>query len=154
MPFDLGHVFDQPVDGVVGVSRLIDWGGVEGAVEGPVHHVVALAAVFAANVLHDSNVAAFEDGLGGVVVAQEAGAEMGAVALVVSVIALYGVRVSRMPARFAPLGTRMTVCSLTLVAHGDHDFAASVVHAVGGLMEGGGSLAGVAWIFGGVLRLQ
>src|SRR5450830_504233 len=32
---------------------------------------------------------------------------------VVDAVALYGVRVSRMGARFAPFGTRMTVCSFT-----------------------------------------
>ena len=32
---------------------------------------------------------------------------------VVSALASYGVRVSRMPAWLAPFGTRMTVCSFT-----------------------------------------
>ena len=57
----LGNVFDEPVDGVVGVGGLVDGRGVLRAVEGAVHDVVAFGAVLAADVLDDADVAAFDD---------------------------------------------------------------------------------------------
>jgi hypothetical protein len=65
----LRNVLHQPVDGVVGVGGVIDRRGILRPVQGAVHHVVAFGAVFAANVLHHADVAAFDDHVGGVVVA-------------------------------------------------------------------------------------
>ena len=72
----LRHVLHEPVDGVVGVGGMVDRGRVQRAAQGAVHDVVALGAVLAADVLDDADVAAFDDDVGGVVVAVEAGAEM------------------------------------------------------------------------------
>ena len=72
----LGDVLDQPVDGVVGVGGFVDGRGVQRAVEGAVHDVVALGAVLAADVLDDADVAAFDDHVGGVVVAVQDGPEV------------------------------------------------------------------------------
>ena len=44
--------------------------------DGAIHHVVALGAVLAADVLDDADVASADDGLDGVVVAVERRAEM------------------------------------------------------------------------------
>jgi len=44
-------VLDQPVDGVVGIGRVIGLGGVERTDGRTRHHVVALRAVFAADIL-------------------------------------------------------------------------------------------------------
>ncbi len=65
----LGNVLHQPVDGVIGVGRMIDGGGIQRAVQRAIDDVVAFGAVFAANVLDDADVAAFEDHFEGVVVA-------------------------------------------------------------------------------------
>ena len=71
-----GGIFYEPVDGVPGVGGVVYLGGVQWAAEGAVHDVVAFGAVLAADVLDDSDVAAFDDDVGCVVVAVEAGAEV------------------------------------------------------------------------------
>ena len=76
LPLRLRDVLDQPVDGVVGVGGVIDRRRVLRAAQRPVHHVVALRAVLAAHVLHDADVAAFDDDVGGVVVALKDRAEV------------------------------------------------------------------------------
>jgi len=53
--------------------------GLSGREAGGIHHVVAFGAVFAANVLDNADVAAFEDDFERVVIALEAGTEMRAV---------------------------------------------------------------------------
>ena len=53
-----GHVFHQPVDGVIGVGGVIHRSRILRPVQGPVHHIVALRAVLAANVLNGADVAA------------------------------------------------------------------------------------------------
>ncbi len=65
----LRNVFHQPIDGVVGVSGVVHLRRVLRTLQRAVHHVVAFGAVLAANVLDHANVAAFDDHVGGVVVA-------------------------------------------------------------------------------------
>ena len=114
LPLLSGNVLHQPVDGVVGVGGVIDRRRIQRPVQRPVHHVVALGAVLAAHVLHHADVAAFDDDVGGVVVAVRASGRGARCARAsVSASASYGVRVSRIGACFAPFGTRMTVCSFT-----------------------------------------
>ena len=55
---------------------MIDRRRVLRAVQRPVHHVVAFGAVLAAHVLNDADVAAFDDDVGGVVVAVQDRAEV------------------------------------------------------------------------------
>ena len=57
LPFVSGTFFDQPVDRVPGVGRVVDGGRVQRPAQGAVHHVVALRAVLAADVLKDPDVA-------------------------------------------------------------------------------------------------
>ena len=38
----LGHVFYEPVDGVVGIGGMVNGSRIAGAIEGPIHHIVAL----------------------------------------------------------------------------------------------------------------
>ena len=84
-----GNVFHQPVDGVVGVGGVIDRRGIQRAAQRAVHHVVAFGAVLAANILHDADVAAFHDHVGGVVVAlRESGRGASCCAWLVSSVAL------------------------------------------------------------------
>ena len=53
----LRHVLRQPIDGVPGVGRMIDGGRIQRPAQRAVHHVVALRAVLAADVLKDPDVA-------------------------------------------------------------------------------------------------
>jgi hypothetical protein len=48
---------------------VIDWGGILRAVQRAIHYVIAFGAVFAADILDYADVAAFDDYVGGVVVA-------------------------------------------------------------------------------------
>ena len=57
LPFVSGTFFDQPVDGVPGVGGVVDGGRIQRPAQGAVHHVVALRAVLAADVLKDPDVA-------------------------------------------------------------------------------------------------
>ena len=50
-------------------GAFVDGLGAEGAAEGAVHDVIALGAVFAVDVLHDADIAAGDDDVGGVVIA-------------------------------------------------------------------------------------
>ena len=63
-----GEILDEPVDGVVCVGRVIDLRRIQRPNQRPGHDVVALGAVLAAHILHDSDVAAIQDGIGGGVV--------------------------------------------------------------------------------------
>ena len=112
-PLLSGRVLHQPVDGVLGVGGVIDRRRVLRPVQRPVHHVVALGAVLAADVLDDADVAALDDHLGGVVVAAQDGAEVGALGMGRELVGAVG-RAGQEDGRAAGAsGTRMTVCSLT-----------------------------------------
>ena len=65
----LRNIFHQPVDGVVSVGGVIDGRGIQRTVQRAVHHVIAFGAVLAAHVLHDADVAAFDDHFGRIVIA-------------------------------------------------------------------------------------
>ena len=62
-PFDSGHVLHEPVDGVVGVGRVIDLAGVERPSQRPRHHVVPFRSVLAAHVLEHADVAVGDEHL-------------------------------------------------------------------------------------------
>jgi hypothetical protein len=53
----LRDVLHQPVDGVPGVGRVVDGGRIQRPAQRAVHHVFALRAVLAADVLEDPDVA-------------------------------------------------------------------------------------------------
>ena len=52
-----GHILHQPVDGVIGVGRLINAGGVQRPGDGAVHHEHPFRIVDAANVLINADIA-------------------------------------------------------------------------------------------------
>ena len=62
-PVRLGDVLHEPVDGVVGVGRMVDVRGIQRTLERPGHDVVALGAVLAADVLEDADVAVGDEDL-------------------------------------------------------------------------------------------
>ena len=149
-----GNVVDQPVDGVVGVGGFVDGGGILRPVDGAVHHVVALGAVFAADVLDDADVAALDDDVGRVVVAVENRAEVGALEVRGEFVGAVGrAREQDWRARCAFRHQDDRV-QPDAVAHGDHDFAACVVEAAGGRLQFRRRLAGIVGIerAGGLLR--
>ena len=128
------NVFDEPVDRVVSVGGVVHHRRVLGTMQRTVHDVVAFRAVLAANVLDDADVTAFDDHVGGVVVAVQRGAEIGAVrvtrerARVVRRARQEDRRVAR------AFGHEDDGVQLDAVAHRDHHLAARVVEAgVGGV---------------------
>jgi len=68
-PVTLGDVLHQPVDGVVGVGGVVDGSWILRAAQGPVHHVVTLRVILAANVFDHADIAALDDYIHCVVVA-------------------------------------------------------------------------------------
>ena len=109
-PVRFGRVLHQPIDGVLGVGRVVGRRGVERAADRPGHQVVALGPVLAAHVLEDADVAARDEYL---VALRQDGQHVGAV---VAGRALGGVigRAGQQNRRvLGPLGTTITVCSFT-----------------------------------------
>ena len=53
----LRHMLHQPVDGVESVGRMVDRRGVERSAQRPVHHIIALRLVLAADVLEGDDIA-------------------------------------------------------------------------------------------------
>ena len=124
------HVLHEPVDRVVGVGRMIDRGRVLRPAQRPVHHVIAFGAVLAAHVLHRADVAAFDDHVGGVVIALQDRAEMAAVG-----VARQARRVVGRPRQQDRRASRALRhdhdrVQLHAVAHRDHHDALDVVEAV------------------------
>ena len=149
LPLDLGDVLHEPVDGVVGVGGLVDGGRVQRAADGAVHDVVALGAVLAADVLDDADVAAARRwSRWRCRIPIELGPRCALCALVVSCGGAVGRAGEEDAGALRALGNEDDGVQLDAVAHGDHDFAAGVIHAMGWRIEGGGSFAGVV----GVLR--
>ena len=113
LPLRLRDVLHQPVDRVVGVGGVIDRRRIQRPVQRAVHHVVPLGAVFAAHVLHDADVAALDDDVGGVVVSLEDRAQVRAVGVGRQLGGVVGRARQQDRGALAPFGTRMTVCSFT-----------------------------------------
>ena len=115
--------------------------GILRPVDGAVHHVVAFGAVLAANVLDNADVAAFNDHVGGVVVAVECRPEVRARRVAGELIGV--VRRARQQNRrvLGALRNQDDGVQPHAVAHGDHDVAAFVIEAGGrGLKADGVSL--------------
>ena len=143
LPLDLGNVVHEPVDGVVGVRGLVDGRGVLRAADGAIHDVVAFGAVLAADVLNDADVAAIDDDVDGVVIALKDWTEVRALRMRGELGGAVRSAREEDRARSAPLGTRMTVCSLTPSRMGIMTSRRSILEADGGGLEVSGRLAGV-----------
>ncbi len=72
----LGNVLHQPVDGVVGVGRVVDRRRVLRTTQWTVHDVVPFGPVFPADVLDNADVASLDNDVGRVVVAGQDRAEV------------------------------------------------------------------------------
>ena len=71
------HMLHQPIDRVVCVGAVVDLGRIERiADQRAVHHIRALRAVLAADVLDDADVAALGDDVGGIIIPVERGDQM------------------------------------------------------------------------------
>ena len=137
----LGDVLDQPVDGVVRIGRVVHRRRVLRPVERPVHDVVALGAVLAADVLHHADVATFDDHVGGVVVAGEDGAQVRALCVGGELVGAVGGAGEEDGRAVGALWHQDDGVELDPVAHRDHDLAAGVVEAGSRRAEGVGGLA-------------
>ncbi len=145
-----GNILDQPVDGVVGVGRFVDRGGILRPVQWPVHHVIAFGAILAADVFDHADIAAFEDHVGGVVIAVERRSEVGAVQV-------GGLRVGAVRSAREQDGGMLRAIrneddgmQLHAVPHGNHGLASRIVEARGGRFQLGRRFAGEI----GILRLR
>ena len=138
----LRNILDQPVDGVVCIGRVIDGRGIQRTVQRASHHVIAFGAVFAAHVLHDADIAAFDDHLGRIVIATENRTEMRAGGL--SGLRHSLVRRAREQDRriFRTLGQNDDRVQLHAVAHGNHHVAFDVIEAGGDGRKRGRGFAG------------
>ena len=132
----LRDVLHQPVNRVVGVGRVIDGRRIQRSVQRTVHHVVPLGSMLAPNVLHDADVPAVHDDVGGVVVAAEDWPKMRALRVARQHVGV--VRRARQengrPLR-AP-GHEDDRVQLDAVAHRDHHVALGVVEAFGRRAKG------------------
>ena len=142
-----GNVFDQPVDGVVGVGGVVDRRGIERAVQRAIHDVVAFGAVFAAHILDNANVAAFDDDVGGVVVAVEDWGRDGSLRVGGEAVGVVGRAREQDRRVLGAFRDEDDGVQLDAVAHGDHDIAALEIETGGGLLEMRGSFAREIRIF-------
>ena len=86
----LGDVLHEPVDGVLGIGRMIDGRRILRAAQRAIDDVVPLGAVLAADVLHDADVAAFEDHVEGVVIAVQNRPEVSALGVARELVGVIG----------------------------------------------------------------
>ena len=128
----LRDVLDQPVDGVVSVGGMVNRRGIARPAERAVHDVIALGAILAAHVLHDANVAAVDDDIGGVVVTLQNRPEVRALGMAGERLGI--VRRARQQNR-RQLGTLRNQDhggQFYPIAHGDHDALTPVFKGTGG----------------------
>src|SRR6202041_634033 len=127
----LGEIFDQPVDGVVGVGGVIGVRGIQRPVQRPVHDVVALGTILTAHVLDDADVAAFDDDVSGIVVAFENWAEVRTVGVRSQVARVVRRGRGKDGGGVRAFGGEDDRVESYAVAHRDHYIAAGVVEEVG-----------------------
>ena len=150
----LGNVLHQPFDGVVGVGRVVDRRRIQRPVQRPVHHIVALGAVLAANVLHHPDVAAVHDHVGGVVISVERSPQMRADAVGRQHIGAVGRAGEEDRRLLRSFGDQDDGMQFHAVPHGNHDLAALVIESISRRHKVRRSLArqgGVALRFGSAL---
>ena len=123
LPLRLGNILHQPVDGVVGIGGVVDGRRVLRAVQRAVHDVVALGAVLAAHVLHHADVAAFDDHVGGVVIAVQDRPEVRALGVARELGRVIGRARQQDRRALRSLRNKDDGVQLDAVAHGDHDLA-------------------------------
>ncbi len=148
----LRHMLHQPVDGVVGVGRFIHGRWIERTAEGPVHDVIALAAVLAANVLHDADVPAIDDRLCRVVVAPQAYVQVDAGCVGGEDDGVVGGPRHEHAGVLRAHGHQKNRVQLDTVAHRDHYVAPLMIHARGGPLKRRRSFTWVVRVEGCLLR--
>ncbi len=113
LPIRLGNILHQPVNRVVSIGRLVHWSRIQRPMNRPVHHIVALAPILPANILHHANISALHNRLRRVVIPPKRRSQMLALRIARQQRRVVRVRMSKIPACFAPFGISITVCSRT-----------------------------------------
>ncbi len=122
---------------------MVDFGGVAWTGEGTIHDVFAFGTVLAADVLDDADVAAFDDGFDGVVVAVEDGAEVGAFGVGGEGFGVVGGAGEEDGGAAGVFRGEDDGVEFDAVAHGDHFCAAGVVEGFRFGGEGGRGFVGL-----------
>ena len=135
------NIFNEPVNGVVRVSGMINGRGIQRPMKRAGHDVVAFGAVFSANILNHPDVSAFENHFERVVVAAQVRAEVRAVEMASEAVGV--VRSARQKDRgvFGTCRNEDDGMQLRAVAHRDHHDAPCVVKSVGDHIQLSGSFA-------------
>ncbi len=126
LPFDLGQVLHQPVDGVVGVGGVVDLAGVERAAQRARHHVLAFGAVLAAHVLEHADIAAAHEHL---ITLRQFGIHMRRFEARGAAVGVIRRARQQDGGMLGALGNHDDRMQLHAVAHRDHHFALDVVVA-------------------------
>ena len=134
-------VLDQPIDGVVGVGRVIDGSGVQRPAQRPGHYIITFRAVLAAHVLHHSDVAAVDHGVVRDVGAVDERGQVSAAVLHHAVRCAVGSPRQQNRRTMRAFRNQNDGLQFDSVAHRNHDFALHVVEAVDARHEGGRCLA-------------
>ncbi len=160
LPVALGNVLHQPVDGVVGVGRLIHRRWILRSMQRAVHHIIALGAVLASNIFDHADVPALDDHIGRIVITVEGCRKVRAALQRRELIR--AVRSARQQyRRMLRAGLLRSIrhqdhhVKLHAVAHRHHGLASFILEARRGQLQIGWSLAGVVRILGlliGTLR--
>ncbi len=145
----LGNIFYQPIDGVVGIGRVIDRSGIQRPVQRAIHHVIAFGAVLAADILHHANITALDDHFGRIVIAIKNRPQVRTGSL--TSLRRGAVRRARKQHRriVRSFGQNDNRVQLHPIAHGNHHVALDVVEPSLDRREHGRSLAGQIGSLGG-----
>ncbi len=131
----LGHVLDQPVDGVPGVGGVVGAGGVIARSDRRRRHVVgALGAVLAANILIDANIAGLDKNFVGERKSLDHARTLGARGAAGGVVGSAGEQNGRI---LRSLGDDNDGVELDAVAHGNHHYALVEIGRLRGSLEVG-----------------
>ena len=131
----LRHMLHQPVDRVVRVGRMVHRRRIQRPVQRPIHHIIALAAILAAHVLHHADIPAVDNYVHGVVISIQRRIQVCAMQIVgqsCRAIRRAGQQNAGVLRAFRNQDDRM---QLHAVAHRDHHIARRVVIAGVGRLQ-------------------
>ena len=149
MPLVSRDVVDEPLDAVIGVGGFVDRSWILRPAVGAIHHVVALGAVLATNVLNDADVAAVENDVDGVVIAVEIRSEVRAGGMRGEFVGAVGRTSQQDRGMRRAFGNENHGVQVDTVAHRDHGFAPLEIERGGDWLKMLRRFAGVVGILRG-----